>query len=393
MKTTLLLLTALSGILHAQGPLTPPAGPAPTMKSLDQIEPRTPISSLPCVISKSGSYYFTGNLVFTEDEGDAITITVSNVTVDLMGFTLSSKASVTGSGIVSGSDTLGITVRNGVIKGNTIVTFNDSPLTWTIAAGGFEYGIRNDSTHASFKDLSLNGARSSGLGSFAHATVDNVRSRNNGRSGILALHGTVNNSTASKNGKSGIFAPLGTVSNSTVRANGDYGISAERGSVTNSTAHSNGSVGIAALQGSVSNSTANYNVGDGISAVNGSVSNSTANHNVGAGIWADNGSVINSTVTGNDGNGISANYGTVTNSTARQNDGSGISAFSGSITSSTATDNGSDGIYASTGSVTSCTASSNTNYDISASNAVVAFSRFTTFLMNGSSRTGNFPSP
>jgi len=30
----------------AQGPLTPPGTPAPTMKSLDQIEPRTPIASL-----------------------------------------------------------------------------------------------------------------------------------------------------------------------------------------------------------------------------------------------------------------------------------------------------------------------------------------------------------
>jgi hypothetical protein len=31
--------------LHAQGSLTPPGAPAPTMKSLDQVEPRTPISS------------------------------------------------------------------------------------------------------------------------------------------------------------------------------------------------------------------------------------------------------------------------------------------------------------------------------------------------------------
>ena len=40
----------------AQGPLAPPGPPGPTMKTLDQIEPRTPISSLPFTISASGSY-------------------------------------------------------------------------------------------------------------------------------------------------------------------------------------------------------------------------------------------------------------------------------------------------------------------------------------------------
>lgn len=47
----------------AQGSLTPPPGaPAPTMITLQQIEPRTPISSVPFTITTPGSYYLTTNL-------------------------------------------------------------------------------------------------------------------------------------------------------------------------------------------------------------------------------------------------------------------------------------------------------------------------------------------
>ena len=68
-----------------QGSLTPPGAPGETMKSLEQVEPRTPISSLPYTISSAGSYYVTGNLSSTTN---GIVIKSSDVTVDLMGFTL-----------------------------------------------------------------------------------------------------------------------------------------------------------------------------------------------------------------------------------------------------------------------------------------------------------------
>src|SRR5580698_1789256 len=48
--------------VFAQGSLTPPGAPAATMKSLDQIEPRTPISSAPFTITNPGSYYLAANL-------------------------------------------------------------------------------------------------------------------------------------------------------------------------------------------------------------------------------------------------------------------------------------------------------------------------------------------
>ena len=69
----------------AQGSLTPPGPPAPSMKTLAQIEPRTPISSLPFTINQSGSYYVTTNLIGVSGQ-NGIIVQTRNVTIDLNGF-------------------------------------------------------------------------------------------------------------------------------------------------------------------------------------------------------------------------------------------------------------------------------------------------------------------
>ena len=146
MKTALQLAALallLSTILYqpstafAQGSLTPPGAPAPTMKSLAQIEPRTAISSAPFTISAAGSYYLTTNLTTTVS--NAIVITASGVTLDLSGFTIASTVAKAANGgyaisLVGGlSD---ITILNGHIRSG--VTNNGSGI---YSGSGFGYGI------------------------------------------------------------------------------------------------------------------------------------------------------------------------------------------------------------------------------------------------------------
>src|SRR5665213_1271543 len=133
----LITLPAPFSICFAQGVLTPPGAPAPTMKSLDQIEARTPITNTASlvIITQPGSYYLTHNL--TVSSGDGIDINVSGVTLDLNGFTISSTvASATGSGILLGSALSDLTICNGHIRGS--VTNNGSGV---YGGGGFGTGI------------------------------------------------------------------------------------------------------------------------------------------------------------------------------------------------------------------------------------------------------------
>ncbi len=121
MKRLLLLSTlAIPALGLAQGALTPPGAPAPSMKTLDQLEPRSVIGTPGATrttgftISTSGSYVLAGPIAVAS--GNALTISASNVTLDLNGFELSSAATPkAGTGIAIGAGCSSIAITNGFI--------------------------------------------------------------------------------------------------------------------------------------------------------------------------------------------------------------------------------------------------------------------------------------
>ena len=186
-----LLLATLNPQLSAlaQGSLTPPGAPAPTMKSLAQIEPRTPIATLPFTISSPGSYYLTTNLNgFPSYSG--ITISANNVAVDLNGFALQGGA-LTVDGIHVGGALTNISVRNGAISG------------WG-GDGVYMGGYGSASQNLALENLLISGNGGSGIEA-ANCVVQNCQSSDKAFHGISVAPGTVSRCLVQNNGWSGIY--------------------------------------------------------------------------------------------------------------------------------------------------------------------------------------------
>jgi parallel beta-helix repeat protein len=167
------------------GELEPPGPPEPTMKTLTDVEPRIPIyaGDLPLTISQPGSYYLAENIT---TEGDGIDVTVGNVTIDLMGHTLSGG---TGTGISvdpPANLATGIHIKNGVVRDwelmGLYVSSSESVVSGVTALGNGSTGIY---------------VYGSGL------VVDCIASDNRGE-GIDVYEGIVHRCEVSRNGKNGI---------------------------------------------------------------------------------------------------------------------------------------------------------------------------------------------
>lgn len=242
------------------GDLNPPPGPiGPTMKRLDEVEPRTPISSLPYTIAESGSYYLTGNLTGVAGQ-NGITVAASDVSIDLMGFTL---YGVPGSLDGIGSSMLPIAFSNLSMRNGTIRDWGGTG----IMASSLSYG-----------------------------RPDHILVRNNGGDGIvLGDYGICENCTAQGNAGRGIVADKSDpqlYKAMSVGNGGDGIVLGENGTCENCTASGNSGRGIVADKSSpklFGCSAVGNPGGDGI-------------------VLGDGGIAENCTSRGNGGNGIMCPY-------------------------------------------------------------------------------------
>ncbi len=233
------LISQLSTPLHAQGSLTPPAGPpAPVMRSLTEIynktatveaqntaqnsqlatiqntlgtvESRMAVNSLPGdatathIIIAPGSYYFTGNLAGNPGKA-GIRVEAVNVTIDLNGYNLQATAGAT-KGIHVTSAGGPIVIRNGFMR------------FWTEQA----IHIPN-ATEFTIQDVTITNVTGKGIEAAGSGTIERVNVKYAVDYGI-SLNATaqsvisncrVENITSTGVAK-GIYAPKGLVSRCTV---------------------------------------------------------------------------------------------------------------------------------------------------------------------------------
>ncbi len=238
--------------LLAQGPLTPPGAPAPTMKSLDQVEPRIPINATNTPgdadslfkITQPGSYYLTGNLTGVAAKY-GIEVAASNVTIDLMGHSLLGAGGSL-SGIATPSTSYNnLTVRNGVITGwggNGIQLSGSGSLVEKIHASDNTIGIFV--THqAIVRSVTASRNTSLGIGTGGDALVESCVCFQNGTGITTGFRSIVTGCSVTFNNiGSGISVGGGsTVTACTVVANTSDGIRVTAGCVvTDNNCNGNG---------------------------------------------------------------------------------------------------------------------------------------------------------
>ena len=265
-------INAVAGNLEPSGP--PTSG---TMKPLNEVEPRTPISQsdIPKTIDTSGSYYLTEDVTAA---GTAITINVDDVTIDLAGFSLIGPSSGTTNYGVYLSGRKNVEIRNGTIR-NFYYGINEefsgqshrvidvraiSNRRDGIYLNGNGHLVKNcmayDNGASHPATSSVYGIRV-GNGSIVADSTANYNGNSTGSSayGIHTGNGcTVTGNTAILNGNSaggsaaGIYTGIGcTVTGNTASTNGHwtngttYGIRSSSGcTVTNNSAYDNGSWGV-----------------------------------------------------------------------------------------------------------------------------------------------------
>lgn len=240
---TSMLLAVMFIILQTAiaGDLEPPAAPAPTMKTLDEVEPRVPINTINTpgdtgslyIITQPGAYYFTENIAGISGK-NGILVQADDVTIDLNGFTL---IGVPGSldGIAVPSSQINLEIRNGVIRD----WGGDGVDAW-FGRNSRALGLRTSNNGGT----GLRFGTSVGIyppNTTTGCIVRDCISESNGGDGIFVGGGsTVSGCVGSSNTGIGIRAAAGsTVLHCTASSNSNAGISVGAGSTVSYCAATN----------------------------------------------------------------------------------------------------------------------------------------------------------
>jgi hypothetical protein len=215
-----LAIVAVALVLGAEatllaGDLEPPGAPAPTMKTLDQVEARIPLSAVGGRatalhwITQPGSYYLTGNVTGMAGM-NGIEIATDDVTIDLNGYALVGvPGSLDGIVVDSAQQRYNLRIVDGTVRGwggNGVVTL--------FASNVLLHDLR--ASHNGLDGLHVGG----------DSQVIRCAATQNGGDGITAMAGSVVlASTASSNGGDGFVAGTGTtIADCAASYNGDDGI-------------------------------------------------------------------------------------------------------------------------------------------------------------------------